>query len=271
MPEGDTVWLTAHRLHGALAGQLLVRAELRVPAYATTTLAGATVSEVVAYGKHLLTRLDDGRTVHTHLRMDGSWRLFAPGTPWRGGAGYQIRALLCTERTDAIGYRVHDIAVGPTAAEARWIGHLGPDLLGAAWDNDPASAQQEALHRICRQPDRDIGSALLDQRNLAGIGTLYRAETLFLTGTNPWTPVADVADLAAVVAKARRLLRANRDHWEQSTTGSTRRGEEHWVFERQRRPCRRCRTPIEVAETGETPYQRLAYWCPHCQPLPGNS
>jgi len=266
VPEGDTVWLTAHRLHGALAVQRLVRAELRVSAYATSTLAGATVTEVVSYGKHLLTRLDDGRTVHTHLRMDGSWRLFAHGKPWRGGATHQIRALLCTEQTDAVGYRVHDIAVAPTADESRWIGHLGPDLLGTAWDADPATAHTEALRRLREKPTRDIGSALLDQRNLAGIGTLYRAETLFLTGTNPWTPVTDVPDLGAVVGKARRLLRANRDHWDQSTTGSTRRGQEHWVFERQRRPCRRCRTPIEVAKTGEPPYQRLAYWCPHCQP-----
>lgn len=263
MPEGDTVWLTAHRLDQALAGRRLERAELRVPAYATTRLAGTSVTEVRARGKHILIRLADGRTVHSHLRMDGSWRLSPRGRPWRGGPAYQVRALLGTEATDAVGYRVHDIAVLPTAEEGSLVGHLGPDLLGADWDAG------EAVRRLLFRPDRAVGPALLDQRNLAGIGTLYRAETLFLRGVDPWTTVGDVGDLTALVLAAHRLLRANREHWTQSTTGSTRRGEEHWVFERQRRPCRRCGNEVRVAEQGDPPYARLIYWCPHCQPGPG--
>lgn len=260
MPEGDTVWLTAHRLDLALAGRRLERAELRVPAYATTRLTGATVIEVRARGKHILARLDDGRTLHSHLRMDGSWRLFDRGRPWRGGPAHHVRAVLSTAQSDAVGYRIHDVTVLPTGQEVSLVGHLGPDLLGADWDAD------EAVRRLRAAPHRQIGPALLDQRILAGIGTLYGAETLFLGGVDPWTPVGAVGDPAGLVRTARHLLRANRDHWAQSTTGSIRRGQEHWVFERQRHPCRRCGSKIRVGEQGDPPYARLVYWCPHCQP-----
>ena len=114
-------------------------------------------------------------------------------------------------------------------------------------------------------PARSIGEAILDQRNLAGVGNMYKAEILFLCGTNPWTPVA-ATDLDLVVATSYRLLRANRDHPEQSTTGRLRRGEEHWVYRRERQPCLRCRTPIRYAEQGVAPQARAAYWCPRCQP-----
>ena len=118
-------------------------------------------------------------------------------------------------------------------------------------------------------PRRAVGNALLDQRVLAGVGNLYKNETLFLTGLHPTTPVADVPDLPKVVATAYRLMRANRDHPEQSTTGRMRRGEQHWVFERGRRPCLRCGTRIDVAEQGDTAeFARLTYWCPRCQPKP---
>jgi endonuclease-8 len=262
VPEGDTVWLTARRLHDALAGHRLVHADLRVPAYSTIDLSGRTVVEVIARGKHLLARLDDDRTLHTHLRMDGSWRLYAHGSPWTGGPAHQIRAVLSTPDTDAIGYRVHDLALLPTAREHELVGHLGPDLLGADWD------VEEAVRRLSADPAREIGPALLDQRNLAGIGNLYQTEVLFLRGVNPWTPVGEVPDLAGMVRLAQRLLRANRDRWEQITTGNTRRGEGLWAFERPGRPCRRCRTPIALGEQGDPPYQRLTYWCPTCQPGP---
>jgi endonuclease-8 len=265
VPEGDTVWLTARRLHDALAGRRLVVGELRVPAYATTDLAGTTVTEVVARGKHLLTRLDDDRSLHTHLRMDGSWRLYAHDSPWKGGPAHQIRAVLSTSDTDAVGYRVHDIAVLRTADEKDLVGHLGPDLLGADWD--PA----EAVRRISADPDREIGPALLDQRNLAGVGNLYTTEVLFLRGITPWTRVGAVPDLLGLVRLAHRLLVANRDRWEQITTGNARRGEGLWAFERPGRPCRRCRTPIAVADQGDPPYQRLSYWCPSCQHGPAPS
>jgi endonuclease-8 len=124
----------------------------------------------------------------------------------------------------------------------------------------------EALRRLHDHPDEQIGVALVDQRNLAGIGNLYKAETLFLCGVSPYTRVGDAGDLARIVATAHRLLHANRDHPEQSTTGNLRRGETHWVYGRSRHPCRRCGTRVAVADQGEPPNQRVTYWCPGCQP-----
>ncbi len=194
--------------------------------------------------------------------MDGSWHLYRPGDRWTGGPAWQVRVVLENAEWQAVGYRLPVVEVLPTAEEARVVGHLGPDVLDEAFDAD------EAVRRLAADPDREIGTALLDQRLVAGLGNLYRCEVLFVRGLSPWTPVGRVRDLPGVVAAARRLMRANRGHWEQSTTGSLRRGEEHWVFERTGRPCRRCATRIASAEQGSAPYARLTYWCPRCQPGP---
>jgi endonuclease-8 len=263
VPEGDTVWLAAKRMQDALGGRPLTRFDLRVPALATTDLTGTTVTAVVPRGKHMLTRFDGGLTLHTHFRMDGTWHLGRPGERWRGGPAHQVRAILANAEWEAVGYRLHDIALVPTAEEDRLVGHLGPDILGPDWD--PA----EADRRLHEDPDREIGDALLDQRLIAGIGNLYKNETLFLTGISPWTPVGKVPDTPKVIDRAYRLMRANRDHPEQSTTGNMRRGETHWVFGRARRPCRRCGTPVEIDEqhpAGHPEFGRVTYWCPHCQP-----
>ena len=259
MPEGDTVWLTAHRLHAALSGRALTVGELRVPQLATTDLAGQTVAEVVARGKHILTRLESGYTLHSHLRMDGSWYLTRAGERPRRHPEHMIRAQLGNAEWLATGYRVHDLHVVATSAEPELVGHLGPDLLGPDWDLDRAVAN------LGRAPGVEIGQALLDQRNLAGIGNMYKCEALFAERVNPWTAVADVPDLTRLVATAHRFLRANRDHPEQSTTGRSGRGQEHWVYGRRNEPCLRCRTPIAYAEQGTPPYQRATYWCPNCQ------
>ncbi|GAC1326057.1 MAG: Fpg/Nei family DNA glycosylase [Mycobacteriales bacterium] len=258
MPEGDTVWLAAERLRAALAGQVLTRSDFRVPQLATSDLSGRRVEAVVARGKHLLTRVEGGLSLHTHFRMDGSWRLFHHGQRWNGGPDWQVRAVLENAQWQAVGYRLPVLELIATADEAAAVGHLGPDVLGPDWD--PA----EAAARIAREPDREIGPALLDQRNLAGIGNVYKTEVLFLRGITPWTAVADV-DLPALVALAARLMLANRGRWEQVTTGDLRPGRGHWVFERQGRPCRRCGSTIRSAEQGDPPYQRLSYWCPRCQ------
>jgi len=264
VPEGDTVWLAAKRMHEALAGRVLTSSDFRVPQLATTDLAGRVVREVVPRGKHLLTRLSAegghaGLTLHTHFRMDGTWHLYRPGDRWRGGPAWQVRVVLENAEWQAVGYRLPVVELLETADEAEVVGHLGPDVLSDDWDAD------EAVRRLLADPEREIGMALLDQRNLAGLGNLYRTEVLFLRGLTPWTPVGDVSDLAALVEKGRRLMLANRGHWEQSTTGSLRRGEHHWVFERTGQPCRRCGTRIVTAEQGAAPRARLSYWCPRCQ------
>jgi endonuclease VIII len=259
MPEGDTVWNTARALERALAGQVLTGCDLRVPALATVDLTGWRVVESACRGKHLLLRLEDGErrmTLHSHLRMDGAWRAFKPNEPWRGGPVHTVRAVLRTQSATAVGFHLHELALVPTADEQTLVGHLGPDLLGPDWDAD------EAVRRLAAHPDTAIAEALLDQRNLAGIGNLYKCEVLFLRGVWPWTAVRDVADLKAMVTLAQRMLAANRGRWTQSTTGSLHRGQTSYVYGRRAQPCRRCGTLIEKAEQGD----RVTYWCPRCQP-----
>lgn len=260
MPEGDTIWLAGRRLHDALAGSRLTRSDFRVPQLATTDLAGRTVAEVVSRGKHLLTRVDDDLTLHTHFRMEGSWHLYRHGDRWRGGPQWQVRVVLETAGWQAVGYRLPVVELLPREREADAVGHLGPDILGPDWD--PA----EALRRLGTRPEREIGDALLDQRNLAGIGNLYKTESLFLSGVSPWTLVGEVADLAGLVGRAARLLEANKETARQVTTGDTRPGRAHWVFERQGRPCLRCGATVASADQGSAPYTRISYWCPRCQP-----
>jgi endonuclease-8 len=262
MPEGDTVHLAAQRLHAALAGRRLTRGELRVPQLATADLAGREVTEVAARGKHLLTRLSGDLTLHTHFRMEGSFRMFRPGSRWSGGPSHQIRVVLANEEWVAVGYRLPVVELLATGDEDRVVGHLGPDVLGTDWD------QAVAISNLRRDPTAEIGTALLDQRNLAGLGNLYRTEALFLRGVSPWTTTGDVTDLDALVTLGRRLMLANRDRWEQTTTGRTSRSESHHVFERQGRPCRRCGTAIRSARQGDAGRDRITYWCPTCQPGP---
>lgn len=214
MPEGDTVLQTATRLHEALAGQVLTRSDLRVPRFATADLSGRTVLDVTARGKHLLTRIEGGLTLHSHLRMDGAWRVYAPDERWRGGPGHQIRAILANTEHIAVGYRLPVLELLRTSEEDRAVGHLGPDLLGPDWDPGPA------LDRLLAAPERPLGEALLDQRNLAGIGNVYKCELCFLARVTPWLPVGALPDgaLPRIVTLAERLLNANRDRPTRTTT-----------------------------------------------------
>jgi formamidopyrimidine-DNA glycosylase len=254
MPEGDVVWYTGRRLHAALAGRALTRCDFRVPRLATADLTGDVVTETVSRGKHLLTRTQNGLTVHTHLRMDGSWRVRPAADLIRDS--HRIRLVLGNEDWQAIGYQLGVVELIRTSEEAKVTGHLGPDLLGPDWDC------AEAVRRLGAEPDRPIGEALLDQANLAGIGNLYKAEVLFLRGVSPWRPVADIADLGAMAELARRLLDANKERIGQVTTGDWRPGEQTWVYGRSGRPCRRCGTPVRSGGQQD----RVPVWCPSCQP-----
>jgi endonuclease-8 len=284
MPEGDTVRRSAGRLHQALAGRVLTRTELRWPDLGDVELAGHTVTEVVAYGKHILTRLTGATatsvpmTLHSHLRMDGSWRI-APTNrnSWPSAARTGVRAALANTEWTATGLWLGNLDLVPTAAEDTLIGHLGPDILAADFA-DPATewGVTEALRRLTANPDAEIGAALLDQRNLAGIGTFYMAEALFSKGISPWTRVRDVPAVGAVVDRARRMLSANLDRAVPTTTGDLKPGNRQWVHARSGQPCRRCGTIVRVANIevhhrspGQTAgLERTAFYCPRCQPGP---
>ncbi|MGB9279042.1 MAG: DNA-formamidopyrimidine glycosylase family protein [Pseudonocardiaceae bacterium] len=263
MPEGDTVYLAAKRLSAALSGNRLTRGELRHPRLAEHDLSGRTVLDVHSVGKHLFTRFDDGRSLHTHFRMDGCWHLYQPGQRWRRPP-HQARAVLTTQHRVAVGFLLHDMALVASQDEHQLVGHLGPDLLNPRWgDHDAAIAAQ----RLRAHSGVELGLALLDQRIMAGIGNLYKTEMCFLLGVPPWIPVRDI-DADAVVALARRLLLVNADRPEQSTTGELARGRQHWVYERSGRPCRRCGERVLRAAQGAGIYTRTTYYCPRCQPGP---
>ncbi|MFF3962415.1 Fpg/Nei family DNA glycosylase [Streptomyces griseorubiginosus] len=262
MPEGDTVWQAARRLHEALAGRPLTRSDLRVPKYATADLTGRHVLDVTPRGKHLLTRMEGGLTLHSHLRMDGAWKVYAHDQRWTGGPAHQIRAILGNTDRTAVGYRLPVLELLRTADEHKAVGHLGPDLLGPDWN------PERALANLLQDPSRELGEALLDQRNLAGIGNVFKSELCFLLGATPWLPVGALpADRAVhLPALAKKLLEANRDRPIRNTTG--RRGQDLFVYGRAPRPCLRCRTSIRVADQGDGSRERPTYWCPHCQTGP---
>ncbi|MGV4886162.1 Fpg/Nei family DNA glycosylase [Streptomyces viridosporus] len=262
MPEGDTVRQAARRLHDALAGRVLNRSDLRVPKYATADLTGRTVLDVTARGKHLLARIEGGLTLHSHLRMDGSWRVYAEGQRWGGGPAHQIRAILGNADRTAVGYRLPVVELLRTRDEDRAVGHLGPDLLGPDWDPD------RALANLLGDPARPLGEALLDQRNLAGIGNVFKSELCFLLGVTPWLPTGELpAERAAQLpGLARKLLESNRERPVRNTTGLS--DPDLFVYGRASRPCLRCRTPIRLADQGDGSRGRPTYWCPVCQPGP---
>lgn len=271
MPEGDVVWRSARRLDAALAAQPLLEADLRWPSLATADLRGRTVLEVASVGKHLLARLGAGGdgevalTLHSHLRMEGSWHVHATGRPWRTArAAHGVRAVLVTQRWTAVGHRLGMLDLVPTAEEHRLVGHLGPDVLGAGWDGGGAAL---AVQHLLRDPGRPVGEALLDQRVLAGVGTFFMAESLFVLGVTPWTTVGALGEDGAVrlVRLLRRMLLACREAPFQATTGDTRAGRRQWVHARSGSPCRRCGTTVRVAMIGSAPQDRTAFWCPSCQ------
>lgn len=262
MPEGDTVYVLARRLESALNGRTLTQGELRVPAHATGNLAGRTVLEHLTHGKHLLTRLSGGLTLHTHLRMSGSWTVSQTGRWLPRTVMPDVRVVLRTDGPAAYGVKLPVVDLLRTRDEPEVIGHLGPDPLRADWN------AQDAARRLSAEPDRPLVAALLDQRCVAGFGNLWANELCFLRGHDPWTPVRDV-DVPALLELGARALRhsATTPGAMQVTTGNRRKGEQHWVAGRAGRPCLRCGTTVQVvAEVAGDPERRRTWWCPSCQP-----
>lgn len=274
MPEGDTVARLAHTLSGQLKGLVLHATDFRVPAHATADLSDWLIDDVVARGKHLLIRTvaPDGvrkLSLHSHLRMDGSWRVLprlgaARSTRRRQFTSADVRVVLTTADSYAVARAVTEVRLIPTADEGQLLNHLGPDPLGDDWDADIAVARLQAARTDL------LSTALLDQRIMTGIGNVFRCEVLFLAGVNPWRQVVDVPHVDEVVACAARLLQENATRRWRVTTGDDRRGRELWVYGRARQPCRRCGSAVRSGTVGsgepnahDAP--RLIYWCPTCQ------
>lgn len=278
MPEGDSVFHATGELHAALAGRTLTRVDLRVPRFATAgaMLEGRVVDEIVPRGKHLLMRIGE-HTLHSHLGMDGAWRVREPAARWPAPA-HQVRAVLEQRDATAIGILLPVLELIPRDREHEAVGHLGPDLLDVSWGG---ALHEQAVANLLARPDRELAEALLDQRNLAGIGNVYVTELCFLRGVRPTATVAEAGDLDALVTLAHRLLFANRLRPHSRVfTGDARRGAGTWVYGREGRPCRRCGAIIESGRHGAAPRgapragepdrSRRSAWCPRCQPRPAS-
>jgi endonuclease VIII len=250
MPEGDTVWHTAAVLRQHLLGGALTRCDIRVPRFATVDLTGQTVDEVISRGKHLFIRVGQA-SVHSHLKMDGSWRVGKRALR----VDHRARIILETDTVRAVGVDLGVLEVLERDHDGDAVAHLGPDLLGEDWDPARAAAN------LAAHPDRPIAEALLDQRVLAGVGNVYCNELCYVTGHLPTATVSAIADPHRLVARARDMLWINRFRWNRCTTGDTRTGQQLWVYGRAGQSCRRCGTPIRRDDSGD----RVAYWCPTCQ------
>lgn len=253
------MYQTAHRLTKALAGRTVLRADLRHPRLATVDLAGRVFDGARSVGKHLFLRFGDV-SLHCHLGMDGSWRLYDRGR--RAPVSHRTRAILTTDAHTALGQSLLEMRLVRTTDEGKLVAHLGPDLLDPDWTDDHTA---EALRRFTADPAREVGLALLDQRVMAGVGNVYKAEICFLLGVSPWRKVSEV-DSEKAVALSRKLLLQNALRPHRNTTGDPRRGRELWVYGRERTGCLRCGGRVVKASQGDAPQERVAPYCPHCQP-----
>lgn len=265
MPEGDTLHRTAHTLNRVLGGQTLTRVRSSVPEIARAELAGHAVEEVTALGKNLLVVFDDGRVLHTHLKMRGSWHVYRPGERWQRPE-HQARVVL--EVSDALAVcfaapTVRLLAAHAVAADPYLTG-LGPDLIPDSFDEEAAIEGLAALGAL------PIGVAIMNQTALSGIGNIYKSETLFVCKISPFVAVSQLgsADLSCIVQSARELLRKNsRPGASQRTTTNAAGVGQYWVYRRSGEPCRVCGTAIRMQRQGEL--HRSTYYCPSCQGCKG--
>jgi endonuclease-8 len=263
MPEGDTIHRTARTLRAALVDKTVLAA--RSNKLAAGTLIGRSVRAVEAHGKHLLIYFDDGRALHSHMRMTGSWHLYRPGERFRRseGAARIVLEVSAGEATEFVAVcfsaPVVELVHARKDGGAEAVDHLGPDVLSADFDETRACA----LLRI--DGARPIGDAIMDQTRIAGVGNIYKSETLFVTRVDPRTPVAEIDDptLFAIVSAARRLMSSNMRGPTRTTTSRTDSAQRFWVYRRAGRPCLRCGTTILVIKQGDL--ARTTYFCPSCQ------
>ncbi len=256
MPEGDTIHSAARRVGAALVGKPIVAIETPQPRHALDRwderLGGRNVRSVDARGKHLFIRFDGDLTLHSHLRMTGHWGVYRRGERWRRSAR-RAWLVIRTERHEVVEFDgpVLELMTDSRTRFDRRLTALGPDIL------DPDFDERRLLERLRREaPTRALGDALLDQRNLAGVGNMWKAEGCFLTGVDPWRPLRELSDddLLAVVRAVRPLMLASAEG---------RRAPRRWVYGRAGLPCRRCATPIRARGQGDD--NRTTYWCPRCQ------
>jgi endonuclease-8 len=256
MPEGDTILSAARRMGEALVGKPIVEIETPQPRHALDRwperLGGRAVRAVDARGKHLFIRFDGDLTLHSHLRMTGQWGVYRRGERWRRSPR-RAWLVIRTEQHEVVEFDgpVLELMTDSRTRFDRRLATLGPDVLAEAFD------ERRFLELLrADDPSRVIGDALLDQRNVAGIGNMWKAEGCFLARISPWRRLDELSD-----AEALALVRELRPLMQASADG--RRVPRRWVYDRAGLPCRRCDTPIRARGQGDD--NRTTYWCPTCQ------
>jgi endonuclease VIII len=244
VPEGDTIWRTAAALRARLIGKRVTSAWPET----LRRLAGRQVVSVEPTGKHLRIGFEGDLTLHSHMRMTGSWHLYTPAERWREPRR-RARAVLRFADVEAVCFAAPVIDLVRDAHQP--VAHLGPDILAKTFD------LAAVLRRARAAGAATLGELLLDQRVCAGIGNIYKCEALWLRRLDPFAPPADAEDdaLAELYRTARDLMRRN-------LAGKEFR-HRHAVHARGGRPCPRCGTRIDVRPQGQP--ARLTYWCPRCQ------
>jgi endonuclease-8 len=259
VPEGDTLYRTAAGLRPYLVGRTVTSARAAGPGAVPQLdrIVGQQIGAVESLGKNLLIRFDNGLELRTHLRMNGSWHRYRPGERWRRPPG-RARLVLEVPGAVAVCFDAPVVELFEQRVEAIHppLGGLGPDLLGADFDAG------EALRRL-RLPERimvEIGEAMLDQRVMAGVGNIWKNETLWEERVSPFDRVGDLDDetLGRLITTARRLLGASARDRVGPRRPSSR------VYRRTGRACRRCGTRLASTRQGRD-LPRTTYWCPTCQ------
>jgi endonuclease-8 len=255
MPEGDTIFRAARTLNRALAGRTVIRFDSVFSRLTRVNeqlrIDGRTIERVDARGKHLLIWFSGDLVLRTHMRMHGSWHIYRPGERWQRPRA-DMRIVIGTPEYEAVAFNVpvaeltsaRDLERHPTLRD------LGPDILSEQFDAAGVAARIEAA------PEAEIGDALLDQHAVAGIGNIFKSESLFAARVDPFARVAALSrdDIVRVVDAARRMMRASAI---QRPSGFS-------VYGRAGRPCRRCGMLISRRKQGEN--ARVTYWCERCQP-----
>jgi endonuclease VIII len=259
MPEGDTIHYAASRIRPVLLGHVPDEIRTLHPRFDRDRwperLAGRAVTSVDAHGKHLFLRFEGDLTVHSHLRMTGSWRVIGRGRRWPKSSG---SAWLVIARGDHEVVQFHgpvlELLTESRTRFDRRLAQLGPDILAPEFD-------AERFVRRLREddPTRPIGDALLDQRTVAGIGNLWKVEGCFAARIDPWRPTGRVSD-----AEALDIIEEVRPRMQQSARDG-RQARFKRVYGRAGSPCPRCGEQSRIQSRGQGDDNRITYWCAGCQ------
>jgi endonuclease VIII len=262
LPEGDSLYRFAELLRPALMDKAVVAARAHGPGQIPRVdrIIGATCTAVRSQGKNIIISFDNGLALRGHLRMYGTWHVYRPGEAWRRPER-EARLVIDVGDAIAVNFSAPVIELIEERALSSYdpIARLGPDLLDEEFDAALALAN-------FREPARaalTIGDAIMDQRAMAGVGNIWKNETLFRCGLNPWRRVDELSDEALIemIDIARNLLRASVG---KSNRFNLARRPEMYVYARAGRPCYRCRTRLLSAPQGND--IRHTTWCPRCQP-----